>query len=78
MSKVDLEYPVLFSDNEGEGRKARDALEEAGIPFAYPASAESPPMLLVGFTRYTGLKEIKEFIESERAKKIKEKYKNKA
>ena len=78
MKEVDLEFPTLFSDDKGEGREARDVLGKAGIPFNYPPSDESPPMLLVGgHTRYTGLREILEFIEGERAEKIKEKYKNK-
>jgi len=30
--EVDFEFPILFSDNEKEGQKARFALEKAGIP----------------------------------------------
>jgi len=73
--EVDFEFPILFSDNEKEGQKARFALEKAGIPFEYPPCTEPTPMLLIGFTCYTGLREIKEFIESERAQKIKGRYK---
>ena len=68
--EVDLESPVLFSNDKGEGRVAHDTLRKARIPFRYPPSDEFPPILLVGYTQYTGLRAILEFIESERAKKI--------
>ena len=77
MSKVGFELPILFSDNKRrKGRDARNALQEAGIPFSYPPSDKPTPMLIVGLKSYTGIRKIKAFAKSERAQKIKERYKH--
>lgn len=78
MSKVDLEMPVLFYNDSDEARKAYYAMLKSGIPCKFrPPSADSTPMLLVGYTEYTGIQEIEEFIKGEIAQKIREKYKDK-
>lgn len=67
--------PLLFSNNNEESKEAYRVLEEAGIPFEHPYSAEHGPLLVVGRTYHIGITGIKKFVKSGVAKEIKEKYK---
>jgi len=76
MSKIDLEKPVLFYNDSDEAREAYYAMLKSEIPCEFrPPCEDSTPMLLVGYTQYTGIWEIKEFIKSDIAERIKKKYK---
>jgi len=71
MSDINLEIPALFYNSKKEDQEAYFALVESGIPCEFlPPSEEPTPLLLVGFAKYIGLQEIKEFIESERAQEL--------
>lgn len=75
--RTNFEIPVLFYNSKETDREADFAIIKSGIPCIFnPPSEEPTPMLLVGFTHYDGLEEIMEYLGSEMAQKLKEKYKN--
>lgn len=63
--KAILETPVLFFSTGEECRKAYLTMLESGIACEFRAAAEDtpPPLLLVGYTRYEGINEIRKYIE---------------
>ncbi len=76
-NKIDLEIPVLFYNSKETDREAYYAILKSGIPCEFrPPSEEPTPWLLVGYTHYDGLGEIMEYLGSEMAQKLKEKYKS--
>jgi len=77
MKEIDLEIPVLFYNSKETDREAYYAIIKSGIPCEFrPPSEEPTPWLIVGYTHYDGLQKIMEYIGSERAQKLKEKYKS--
>ena len=63
------DVPVLFFNTGEEDREAYLALLRAGIPCEFRAAAEEPtPLLLVGYQRFYGLPEIREFISEQNQK----------
>lgn len=58
------EIPILYCKSEADDIKAYFSLLKAKIPHEFRIHAEDPtPELRVGFERYTGINEIKRFIE---------------
>lgn len=58
------EIPILYCNSGDEDQEAYFSLKEAEIPHETRVHAEEPtPELRVGFERYTGINEIKKFIE---------------
>ena len=75
--RTDFEIPILFYNSKESDKEAYFALVKSKIPCIFnPPSDEPTPMLLVGYTHYEGLQEIMEYLGSEMAQKLKEKYKN--
>lgn len=60
----DYEIPILYYNSGKEDKEALHLIREHKIPCYLRSPAEEPtPGLHVRFERYTGLNEIKEFIE---------------
>jgi len=64
------DLPILFFNDGEEHKKAYLKVLASGIKCEFMApSLEEEPILLVGYTRYRGLKEIEEFLKEETEKR---------
>ncbi len=61
--KLEEDVPILYFNTEPEDREAYHAMDDSGIPHEKRVNNEDTPLLVVGYTRYKGIDEIKEFIE---------------
>jgi len=63
MTKIN-EVPILYCNSGVENKEAYHSMLESKIPCEFAIPAEDPtPQIRIGFERYTGINEIKEFIK---------------
>jgi hypothetical protein len=57
------DVPVFFFNSSEEDREAFRFIVDSGIPCDFSAAADEPtPLLLVGYQRFVGLEEIKNYV----------------
>ena len=61
--KIDQDIPVLFFNSSEEDRETFRFLRNSEVQCEFrPAADEPTPLLLVGYQRFLGFEEIKQFV----------------
>lgn len=60
---IDQDVPVLFFNSSKEDKETFRFLRDSEVPCEFRAAADEPtPLLLVGYQRFLGFEEIKQFV----------------